>query len=47
MIAAEQTFVFYDDRVLKDAAVGLWIGSDEPVSVTVGHGWHPIGLRFW
>ena len=39
-----KTFVFYDDRVLNDAAVGVWIGSDQPVSVIVGHGWHPIGL---
>ena len=22
----------------------MWIGSDQPVPVTVGHGWHPIGL---
>jgi hypothetical protein len=39
-----ETFVFHDDRVLSDAAVGVWIDSHHPVPVTVGHGWHPIGL---
>ena len=39
-----QTFVFHDDEVLSDAAVAVWIGSDEPLPVTVGHGWHAIGL---
>jgi hypothetical protein len=39
-----QTFVFHDDRVLSDAAVAVWIGSDHPLRVTVGHGWHAIGL---
>jgi len=39
-----ETFVFHDDRILSDAAVAVWIGSDHPVPVTVGHGWHPIGL---
>jgi hypothetical protein len=39
-----KTYVFYGDRVLHDAAVAIWIGSDHPIPVTVGHGWHPIGL---
>ncbi len=39
-----RTFVFHDDRVLSDGAVAVWIGSDEPVPVTVGHGWHALGL---
>ncbi len=39
-----QTFVFHDDRVLTDAAVAVWIDSDKPVPVSVGHGWHSIGL---
>ncbi len=38
------TYVFHNDQVLSDAAVAVWIGSDEPVPITVGHGWHPIGL---
>ncbi len=42
--ALERTYVFHDDRVLTDAAVGVWIGADHPLPVTVGHGWHPIGL---
>jgi len=39
-----ETFVFHDDRILSDAAVGVWIGSDQPVPVNVGHGWHAVGL---
>jgi hypothetical protein len=39
-----QTFVFHDDRVLTNAAVAVWVDSDKPVPVSVGHGWHPIGL---
>ena len=39
-----QTFVFHDGRVLGDAAVAVWIGSDHPLRVTVGHGWHAVGL---
>jgi hypothetical protein len=38
------TYVFFNDKVLRDAAVAVWIGSDDPVPITVGHGWHPIGL---
>jgi hypothetical protein len=39
-----QTFVFHDDQILTDTAVAVWIGSPRPVPVTVGHGWHAIGL---
>jgi hypothetical protein len=38
------TYVFFNDKVLRDAAVAVWIGSDDHVPITVGHGWHPIGL---
>jgi hypothetical protein len=38
------TFIFYGDRVISDAAVAVWIGSDHPVPVTAGHGWHALGL---
>lgn len=38
------TYVFFNDRVMRDAAVAVWIGSNDPVPITVGHGWHPIGL---
>ena len=40
----EQTFVFDGDRVLTDAAVAVWIGSQRPVRVVCRHGWQPIGL---
>jgi len=39
-----RTFVFFDGSVRSDAAVAVWIGSVTPVPVTVGHGWHAIGL---
>jgi hypothetical protein len=39
-----KTFVFHDDQILTDTAVAVWIGSQRPIPVTVGHGWHPIGL---
>jgi hypothetical protein len=39
-----QTFVFRDDQILTDTAVAVWIGSPRPVPVTVGHGWHAVGL---
>jgi len=40
----ERTFVFHGDRVLTDAAVAVWLGSDHPVSVVCRHGWRPMGL---
>lgn len=39
-----ETLVFYGGRAMKDAAVAVWIGSEHPMPVTVGHGWHAIGL---
>jgi hypothetical protein len=39
-----ETFVFHDDRILSDAAVAVWIGSDWPLPISVGHGWHAVGL---
>jgi hypothetical protein len=39
-----ETLVFHDDRILSNAAVAVWIGSAHPLHVTVGHGWHAIGL---
>jgi hypothetical protein len=39
-----ETFVFRDGEVLRDAAVAVWIGADHPMPVTVGHGWHALGL---
>ena len=39
-----RTFVFHGDRVLGDAAVAVWISSEQPGNVVVGHGWTPRGL---
>ncbi|GIF72502.1 FIST signal transduction protein [Asanoa siamensis] len=39
-----ETFVFAGDRVLRDAAVAVWIGSDRPLRVAGGHGWQPTSL---
>jgi hypothetical protein len=39
-----KTFVFCGDRVLTDAAVAVWIGSEKPMHVVSGHGWAPTGL---
>lgn len=38
------TSVFHDGEALHDAAVAVWIGSPWPLSVSVGHGWRPLGL---
>jgi hypothetical protein len=39
-----QTYVFHNDQVLTNAAVGVWIASPQPVSVIAGHGWQARGL---
>ncbi len=31
------------DRVLTDAAVGVWLGSDAPLGIGVRHGWRRVG----
>ncbi|MGQ7297316.1 FIST signal transduction protein [Quadrisphaera sp. KR29] len=36
------TSVFHDDRVLSDAAVGVWISSPQPLHVASAHGWLPV-----
>jgi hypothetical protein len=38
-----ETFVLCDDSVLPDSAVAVWIDSEHPLPVTIGHGWHPVG----
>ena len=38
------TYVFHDGDVLTDAAVGIWIGSPRPLTVSCGHGWRAEGL---
>jgi len=37
-------FVFHDDAVVEQGAVAVWIASDKPLSVTVQHGWEPVGV---
>jgi hypothetical protein len=39
-----ETFVLHDDEVLSNAAAAVWIGSDHPVPIMVGHGWHAVSL---
>lgn len=42
--AFRETFVFEGDRVLRDAAVALWIASDKPLSVVSKHGYTAASL---
>jgi hypothetical protein len=37
-----RTSVFHDDAVLTDAAVGVWISSPRPLTVTSAHGWKAV-----
>jgi hypothetical protein len=39
-----RTWVFAGDRVLTDAAVGVWIASPWPLDAVAAHGWRPTGL---
>lgn len=38
------SFVFHDDAVIEQGAIAVWIASDKPLSVTVRHGWDPVGV---
>lgn len=40
----QETFVVHDERVLSDAAVGVWIDAPWPLRAVTGHGWYPVGL---
>lgn len=40
----QQTFVFHNGTVLTDAAVAVWIGSDNPITILRAHGWQTLGL---
>jgi hypothetical protein len=42
--AFRETFVFEGDRVLRDAAVAVWIASDRPLSVVAKHGYSAASL---
>ena len=37
------TFSLYGDQVLRDAVVGVAIGSDAPIGIGVRHGWRRVG----
>jgi hypothetical protein len=37
------TFTFGEGRVLEHGVLAVWINSATPMSVSVGHGWHPAG----
>ena len=39
-----ETFVFHNDKIVKEGAVGLWIASEKPLPVVTRHGWKPIGI---
>ncbi len=39
-----ETAVFFGDRVLEDSAVGVLIGSDEPIRISRRHGWRAHGV---
>jgi hypothetical protein len=38
------TYVFHNSSVLTDAAVAVWVASQEPLTVVHEHGWTPISL---
>ena len=38
------TYVFFGDEVMQDAAVAVWIGSEQPLRVIAGRGWQPQTL---
>ncbi|MDQ1293851.1 MAG: hypothetical protein QG608_1732 [Actinomycetota bacterium] len=40
----KESFVLHGDRVLRDAAVAVWIDSPVIPQVAHGHGWEPTGL---
>jgi hypothetical protein len=39
-----RTFVLHNDSALTDAATAVWIGSDEPLPVAIGQGWHSVSV---
>lgn len=42
--AFKKTFVYYQDQVLNDAAIGLGLSGQFSWGIGVKHGWEPIGL---
>ena len=39
-----RTYVLHNDSALADAAVAVWIGSDDPLPVAIGQGWHTVSV---
>jgi hypothetical protein len=39
-----RSFVFHNDKIVEEGAVGLWIASDHPLDVVTMHGWEPMGV---
>lgn len=39
----DRSQVLHDDRVLRHAAVGVWIAAQRPVPVAAAHGWTAVG----
>jgi hypothetical protein len=42
-LAMQETFVLYRGEVLRDAVVGVALGSDGPLGIGVRHGWRRVG----
>ena len=42
-LAMRETFVLYRDQVLRDAVVGVALGSQAPLGIGVQHGWRRVG----
>jgi hypothetical protein len=39
----QETFTFGEGRVSGQGVVAVWVTSDDPLAVSVDHGWHPVG----
>jgi hypothetical protein len=42
-LAMSGTFVLFGDRVLRDAVIGVALGSQAPLGIGVQHGWRRVG----
>jgi hypothetical protein len=39
---SSRSYQFYEDRVVTGAVIGVGIGSDAPIGIGIGHGWHRV-----
>lgn len=39
----DATYTFGEGRISDHGVVAVWVTSDHPLAVAVGHGWHPVG----